>query len=219
MKVIGFTLRQADLPAAPWPQTGDGPEQQRLSGARVAGHQDTVARPNLHMRIGKPRAALRRGDLEIVEAHAAGLGFGERIRFSTSCRSSTLSMAERKDATRSNVARQSAMPPILSTNQRSDGMDLREGGRRHHQSAETQIAGEIDRRSDHDRRDHGDPAVARRHPVEPHHGLDDAPARQQHRRKVEFQRRLSSASPPASEIASMCSLTYISEKRSSASRA
>ena len=75
--------------------------------------------------------------------------------------------ASRNDATRRSVARQSAMAPILSTNQRSDGMHLGEGGGRHHQPAEGDVAGEIDRRGDHDRRHHRHPAITRREPLQP----------------------------------------------------
>ena len=73
---------------------------------------------------------------------------------SISCR------ARRKAPTRNRVARQSAMFPTLSTNQREDFLHLIEGPDRHQQSAKRQVSGKIGGSRHNDRRHQHEPAIA-----------------------------------------------------------
>ena len=67
------------------------------------------------------------------------------------------------------------------------GMHLVEGADRHHQPAEADIAGEIDRRGDEDRRHDGDPAIGIGNPGQVDLGGVDAPHGAQHRAEVELE--------------------------------
>ena len=83
--------------------------------------------------------------------------------------------ALRKLATRSNVARQSAMPEKLSTNQRSDDCTWLKAPTTTISSPKRHVPGQIARRRHQDRRNDREPAVAGGDPGQPRQGTDDAP--------------------------------------------
>ena len=183
----GFPFRQADAPATPWPQAGNSPEEQGLSRARIAGDHDPLADTYVDMRVGKLGAAGRRRDLDLVEGHVACLGFGKRNALFDIVQFIDLEQrrAEGRDT-------QQRCPPIGDAADIVDepaqcGMHLVERANCHHQPTEAHVAGEIDRRRDHDRRHHGDPSIAGSDPGQPDHRIDDAAARLQHGSKVELE--------------------------------
>ena len=116
-----------------------------LPAPGIAGDDDALAEAYVDMRVGKLGAAGRRADLDIVEGQVAGIGFGDLDALFDIVQLVDLEhrRAEGGNAQQGCAPVGDAADIVDEPAQR--GMHLVERADRHHQPAETHVAGEIDR--------------------------------------------------------------------------